>query len=76
MTVCIYHTTYQLTVNKIQGVFFQRDILNAFPGMTGRTYWLRNVDGLNRRASEHSSSSETEDESCCTEKSGGKFCII
>ncbi|CAG2191593.1 uncharacterized protein [Mytilus edulis] len=54
----------------------RRDILNAFPGMTGRTYWLRNVDGLNRRASEHSSSSETEDESCCTEKSGGKFCII
>ncbi|CAC5405322.1 Guanylate cyclase 32E,Guanylate cyclase soluble subunit beta-2,Receptor-type guanylate cyclase gcy-19,Head-specific guanylate cyclase,Retinal guanylyl cyclase 2,Heat-stable enterotoxin receptor,Olfactory guanylyl cyclase GC-D,Atrial natriuretic peptide receptor 2,Receptor-type guanylate cyclase gcy-9,Receptor-type guanylate cyclase Gyc76C,Receptor-type guanylate cyclase gcy-18,Receptor-type guanylate cyclase gcy-28,Receptor-type guanylate cyclase daf-11,Speract receptor,Receptor-type guanylate cyclase gcy- len=54
----------------------RREILNAFPGMTGRTYWLRNVDGLNRRASEHSSSSETEDESCCTEKSGGKFCTI
>ncbi|XP_052083558.1 atrial natriuretic peptide receptor 1-like [Mytilus californianus] len=48
----------------------RREILNAFPGMTGRTYWLRNVDGLNRRASEHSSSSETEDESCCTETSG------
>lgn len=52
----------------------QRDLLNAFPGMNGRTYWLQYADGHGHHlnGSENSSASEIEEEGGSTEKSGGK----